>query len=70
MSKTSQSAQVDYALRGVDRALWNRVKARAAGEGRSIRFVILALLKVYAAHGFTVAETFDTRDDTDSKGGR
>lgn len=57
-----QTEQVDYALRGVDRDLWTRVKARAAGEGRSIRFVLLAFLKVYAAHGFHVIDTFNGKD--------
>jgi hypothetical protein len=38
----------DYILRGVDPAVWKRVKARAALEGLSVRQVILALLKQYA----------------------
>lgn len=54
-----QPDQVDYALRAVDRDLWNRVKARAASEGRPIRFVLIEFLKVYAHHGFKVVETFD-----------
>jgi hypothetical protein len=59
MSRTVQPKQVDYALRAVDAELWKNVKARAAQEGRSIRFVLIELLKVYARHGFTVVETFD-----------
>ncbi len=43
-----------YILRTIDPDLWTRVKARAAQEGRPLRFVILELLKVYALHGFDV----------------
>lgn len=50
---------IDYALRGVDRELWTQVKVRAASEGRSIRYVLVELLKIYAAHGFHVVETFN-----------
>lgn len=57
-----QPKQVDYALRGVDAELWTRVKEQAAREGRSIRFVLVAFLKVYAAHGFHVVETFNGRE--------
>jgi hypothetical protein len=51
-------ATVDYALRDVDRELWTRVKVRAAGEGRSIRFVLIEFLKLYAHYGFNVIEAF------------
>jgi hypothetical protein len=37
-----------YTLRRIDPELWRRVKARAAFEGRTVRFVILALLRAYA----------------------
>jgi hypothetical protein len=37
-----------YILRDPDPDLWNRVKERAAREGRPLRFVILSLLKLYA----------------------
>lgn len=49
----------NYFLRDIDPELWRKVKARAAFDGRPIRFVILELLKVYAEHGYTVVETFD-----------
>jgi len=49
----------EYRLTKIDAALWRQVKARAAYEGRSIRFVVLELLRVYAKRGFTVVETFD-----------
>lgn len=58
MSSNVQPDSVDYALRGVDRELWNRVKAQAAKEGRPIRFVLIEFLKVYADHGFRTVETF------------
>lgn len=61
MRRDVKPETVDYALRGVDRELWTRVKVRAASEGRSIRFVLLELLKVYADHGFHVVETFNGR---------
>jgi hypothetical protein len=59
VSSDVQPDPVDYALRGVDRDLWNRVKAQAASEGRPIRFVLIEFLKVYAEHGFHVVETFN-----------
>lgn len=59
MSRDDATPRVDYALRGVDRELWTRVKTRAAAEGRSIRYVLVELLKIYARHGFHVVETFD-----------
>jgi hypothetical protein len=48
----------DYRLQNIPPDLWRQVKARAEGEGRSIRFVVLRLLEVYAEHGFWVVETF------------
>lgn len=41
----------DYIIRNVDDALWRKVKARAESEGRSIRWVIVELLKRYAKDG-------------------
>jgi hypothetical protein len=41
-----------YILRNIDPTLWESVKAQAAKEGRPLRFVILALLKAYAARGY------------------
>lgn len=57
------AAGVKYALRGIDPDLWRRVKVRAANEGRTIRFVILQLLRVYAQHGYHVVETFNEPTD-------
>jgi len=51
-----------YTLRAIDDGLWRQVKARVASEGRTIRFVLLALLRVYAKHGYHVVETFDGKD--------
>jgi hypothetical protein len=39
-----------------------QVRETAALEGRSVRFVLIALLKVYAAHGFEVVEHFNGKD--------
>lgn len=47
-----------YTLRNIDADLWRRVKERTASEGRSIRFVVLALLRLYAEQGFSVVEDF------------
>lgn len=50
---------LNYVLKRIDPELWVAVKARAASEGRSVRFVLLELLRVYAKHGFLVVETFN-----------
>ena len=47
---------ITYPLKDIDPGLWKKVKDRAASEGRSIRFVLLAFLKAYAEHGFSVVE--------------
>lgn len=52
----------EYRLTDIDPSLWRRVKSRSAYEGRSIRFVLLELLKVYATHGFRVVETFNGKE--------
>ena len=44
----------NYILRKIDPDLWASVKARAAAEGRPLRFVILALLKAYAEQGLAL----------------
>ena len=44
-------AVTGYYLRGIPPEMWRGVKTRAAFEGRTIRFVILALLRLYAKHG-------------------
>jgi len=51
-----------YTLRNIDADLWQRVKERAAKEGRPIRFVLMQFLRVYAQHGFRVIETFEAKD--------
>jgi len=53
---------VNYVLRQIDPELWEAVKARAAEEGRSLRFVLLALLRAYAKHGFSVVENARRHD--------
>ena len=40
-----------YVLRDVPPEIWDRVRARAEAEQRSLRSVVLALLKYYAAAG-------------------
>lgn len=49
----------NYTLRRIAPDLWRRVKSKAAYEGRTVRFVILELLRVYAEHGFEVVESFN-----------
>jgi hypothetical protein len=51
----------NFYLRDIDPDLWRRAKARAASEGRTMRFVLLALLRVYAKHGLQVVEAFNGR---------
>lgn len=41
----------DYIIRKIDDALWRKVKARAEAEGRSIRWVIVEMLKRYVKDG-------------------
>jgi hypothetical protein len=40
-----------YLVRDIPDDLWIRVKRRAAKEGRSLRFIILKLLGLYADKG-------------------
>jgi hypothetical protein len=37
-----------YLLDGIPAELWHAVRARAAAEGRSVRYVILSLLEAWA----------------------
>ncbi len=37
-----------YLLRDIDEKLWKRVKARAEGDGLSLRMLIVLLLRAYA----------------------
>ena len=41
-----------YLFRGIDAALWAAAQRRAASEGRSMRYVLLALVGEYATHGY------------------
>lgn len=41
----------DYVLRGVDAPTWKRFKHRAESEGRSLRWVIVELIRRYIAQG-------------------
>lgn len=54
---------VSYTLRRIDPLLWRRVRVKAVSEGRTLRFVLLELLRVYAEHGFHVVETFNARKE-------
>jgi len=40
-----------YLVRDIPDDLWIRVKRRAAKEGRSLKWIIIALLTRYATHG-------------------
>lgn len=43
-----------FILRNIDDKLWSAVKKRAAGEGRTIRWVVLRLLQLYAREGLSL----------------
>jgi hypothetical protein len=43
-----------FILRNIDPKLWAAVKKRAAGEGRTIRWVVLRLLQLYAREGLSL----------------
>jgi hypothetical protein len=45
----------NYIVRSIDRRLWREVKKRAAADDLSLRSVILALLRGYAAGALTIA---------------
>ena len=45
-----------YLLRGIDSELWEKFKARAAKEGRGLKFVVLRLVELYAKHGLQAIE--------------
>jgi hypothetical protein len=38
----------NFILRKFDDKLWEKVKKRAESEGRSLRFIVLRLLELYA----------------------
>lgn len=40
-----------FILRSPDPELWQAFKARAASEGRSLRWIVLALIAYYVQHG-------------------
>ena len=42
---------VGYYIRDIDPELWKKVKTRAAHDGRTVRSILLILLKYYAVHG-------------------
>jgi len=49
-----------FVLRRVDAELWGRFRARAHGEGRVLRWVILTLINHYTRHGLPEgAEVYD-----------
>lgn len=39
---------MNYFLRGIDPALWRRVKAQAERDGRTVRSTLLRFLETYA----------------------
>jgi hypothetical protein len=43
-----------YILRNIDPSLWQRVKARAAGEGIQLRQLLMHLLRAYADGGISI----------------
>jgi hypothetical protein len=63
-----------YLLDGIPAELWQAVRARAAAEGRSVRYVILALLEGWAepleAKNARALETLRVVTAAARKGGR
>ena len=47
--KPTDEDGVTYLLRGIDGELWRRARSRAVMEGRTMREVLLDLLREYAA---------------------
>jgi len=43
------AAMAAYQLKGIPKPLWSRVRARAAVEGHTVRFVLLKFLHNYAS---------------------
>jgi hypothetical protein len=41
----------DYTLRNIEPAIWQAFKQRAAVEGRSLRWVLIELIRRYVADG-------------------
>lgn len=52
----------NYALRGIPPELWRRVKAKAAYDDRTVRSVLLELLRLYAEHGWDMVEKIDGKE--------
>ncbi len=44
-----------YILRKFDDALWQKFKARAQGEGRGLRWIVLELIRMYADREVSVS---------------
>jgi len=53
--RTSPSVP-DYILRDIDKKLWKQFKERAAVEGRSLRWVIIEMIKHYVTHGLRASD--------------
>jgi hypothetical protein len=51
-----------YLLRDIEAKFWKQVKARAAAEGRGLRWVVLRLLELYARHGLDALEERPKRE--------
>lgn len=45
-----------FILRNVDPELWRQFKERAATEGRSLRWIVLTLIRAYVANGLPKGE--------------
>ena len=45
-----------YILRHIDESIWTPFKARAAQEGRGLKFVLLRLIHLYATVGLDALE--------------
>lgn len=45
-----------YILREIDPQLWEQFKARAASEGRGLKFVVLRLVELYTKVGLEAME--------------
>lgn len=41
----------DYILRNIDPKLWQQFKARALSEGRSLRWLLMELIRRYVKEG-------------------
>jgi hypothetical protein len=57
MRDSDAMAETSYTLRKIDRETWRKAKARAENDGRTMRWVLLQLIRAYAKHGERVFDT-------------